>query len=95
MEPEELNKIILHAVPTRGRNKNIYRAEISREVLTRIHVKNFNAQKLWNNFTKLVTLLKIPTGQKPTFTVMEGSVRGEKPPRQPTLRRAAPESARK
>ena len=58
-----------------GQNKPIYRAGISREGPTRIHENFPNAWKLLRNFTKVVTLLKIPTGQNPTVPVMSEIVR--------------------
>ena len=50
-------------------------------------------QKLRSKFTKVVTLLKIPTGQKSNMPVMAGNIRKEKPPLQPTSSRASLESA--
>ena len=42
---------------------------------------------------KVVTLLKIPTGQNPTVPVMAGNVMEEKPPHHPTPKRAELASA--
>ena len=55
-------------------------ADISREGLTRIHAKFWNAYKLRKTFTEVVTLLKIITWKNPTGPVMSGSVREYKPP---------------
>ena len=48
--------------PTRGQRKHIYRDGILREVPTRIHAIFLNAWQFRSNSTKVVTLLKIPTG---------------------------------
>ena len=73
----------------------IYRYDSYREGSSRIHAKCWNAWKLQSKFTKVATLLKIPTGQNLTVPVTTAKVREEKPPHQLTLRRAAPESASK
>ena len=44
-------------------------------------------------YTKELQILKIPIGHKPTLPVMTGNIKEEKPPRQPTPRRATLESA--
>ena len=80
---EELNKILLRAVPNAWAKQsylqgwyfelNTYRETCA--IFERIEVAE--------------RLLKHPLGQNPTVTLMSGNERDEKPPRLPTLRRAA------
>ena len=54
-----------------------------------------NSWKFRSKFTNVVILLKVTTAQKPTMEVIKGNILEDNLPLQPTLRRAAPASARK
>ena len=94
MGPEELNDILIHAVPNAWARQSYLKGWDFEGIAYKDTCFMFERMETAQAIYEGEHLLKILIGHNPTVPVLTGSKREGEPPRHPTLRRAALVSAR-